>query len=489
MRHILALLPTRNRFHAALACRALARAVRPPSEVWADIMLTERQLHKPAAVACLLPSLRLAGHSLKRLDFAFTQPWLNTSAVASLRSILEVAVPHLETLMLIAPFAAGEIFLRSAHDALASASRLTRLDIVNHFTIVAPCRLPGWAWAAAATDEFVVEFPGNRLRQAAMIAAAAAPAGARLAKIDGLTSLSADHVEACNALAAVAGAGLTHLSLTLSPWANELPALASLVARLPALVELDISRDRSTSETDDLDLTALTSPSLERLAVFYGNLSGVADATAARLGELVLKALASHDPPAVFEGGGGSRFARLTRLEYQPRFTSACVDLGPWSDADFSIPTLVELTVEGWSFTLGGRDGRVWATAVARETLPRLARLELLDLGESSRNPGVLKYACRAGPLEWDHGPRDRPVCVFCRAQGGCAGGREVERALWEALPAAAADAGRRLVVSDRRRTANRFVVFHTSNSFERQLWWLSKYELTLHFEAAPPEG
>jgi hypothetical protein len=193
----------------------------------------------------------------------------------------------------------------------------------------------------------------------------------------------------------------------------------------------------------------------------------------ARLGELVLTGLVSPDAPAIFRGGGGGHFTRLTRLEYGPS-SYDCVDLGQWSAAEFSIPTLVELTVVACAFTLGGQDGRAWAAAVAREALPRLARLEILLL-EGQEMPGFVKYACGAGPQGRRHLRQDRPVCLSCGAEGGCAGGREVERALWEALPAAAADAGRRLLMSDRRRTAK---------------WWSpSNLTHTLHFEAAPPEG
>jgi hypothetical protein len=464
--HYLALLPTRDRFRAALACRALARAVRPPSTVWADITLPAARLFDPASVARLLPSLRLAGHFLKRLNlFGFQGDSIPT--IATLRSVLEVALPHLEVLSLLRPVNSELCtnFVRSAHDALASASRLTRLSI-GRSNVFAPCRLPGRAWAAAATYEFVFGLTEQRLRQAAVIAAAAAPA-ARLAKPTLHTSPFPDHDGALDAFAAVAGAGLTHLSINAGP--DQLPALAALVARLPALVELAV---RST-QRDDLDLTALASPCLKRVAIHSNGLNGVrvTAATAARLGELVLTNLLSPDPP--FRGGGGSgRFTRLTRLEYGP--SSACVDLGPWSAAQFFIPTLVELSVIGWAFTLGGRDGRAWAEAVARETLPRLARLELL-LPESysySWKHEISTYACRAGQKDW----RDvRPGCLTCSAPGVCAGGREVERALWEALPAAAADAGRQLVVSDGRRTAE---------------WWSrTDHDFTLHFEAAPPEG
>jgi hypothetical protein len=219
------------------------------------------------------------------------------------------------------------------------------------------------------------------------------------------------------------------------------------------------------------DFTALTSRSLERLAVIFDEMRGVrvSHALASRLGELVLTGLVSPGPPAI---GGSGRFTRLTRLEYGPAYTTGCVDLGPWSAAKFSLPTLVELSVMGESFTLGGRDGRAWAAAVARETLLRLARLELLFLGESRR---YVKYACRAGPQGLRDVRQDRPVCRSCGAEGGCPAGREVERALWEALPAAAADAGRRLVVSDPRRTAE---------------WWEAPEPFfTLHFEAAPHGG
>jgi hypothetical protein len=436
--------------------------------VWADITLTDAQLRDPATVARLLPSLRLAGHSLKRLNI---KCFGGTPTVASVRSILEVAVPGLEALTLLGP-SYDELFMRSARDALASASRLTYLSIENT-TIVAPCRLPGRAWAAAATDEFLgCGYLRHHVRQAAVIAAAAAPAGARLAKITGAHAWYRNEVEAFGALTAVSGAGLTHLSTFV--FAAQLPALAAVVARLPALVELAVGDDMFAHAVRVLDLTTLTSPSLERLAVVYKDMGSVrvSDATAARLGELVLLCgLAWPGPPDIFRGGGGGRFTRLTRLEYEPS-SSDCVNLGPWSDAEFSIPTLVELSVRGWAFTLGRRDGRAWAASVARETLPRLARLELLFSDASGR---FLKYACRGGTEDRRDARDDRPVCLSCRAVGGCPAGREAERALWEALPAAAAAAGRQLVVSDRRRTA---------------AWWPGTFHrFTLRFEATPPGG
>jgi hypothetical protein len=225
--HILALLPQEDRFRASLACRALARAVRPPSAVWADITLEPAQLCNPATVARLLPSLRLAGHSLKRLCFFDLDEADITSTVASVRSILEVAAPHLEDLALFDFASAEDLFMRSARDALASAARLTCLNL-NDTRIFAPCRLPGRAWAAAATVEFAHGYPGQCLRQAAVIAAAAAPAGARLAKLTALELRQPEQVSAFDAFAAVAGAGVTHLSTHARPIG--VPALAALVA-------------------------------------------------------------------------------------------------------------------------------------------------------------------------------------------------------------------------------------------------------------------
>jgi hypothetical protein len=469
---ILALLPTRDRFRAALACRALARAVRPPSEAWADIRLTDAQLCNPATVARLLPSLRLAGRFLKRLYIDYSKNWCGTPTVASVRSVLEVAVPHLEDLELV-DFSADELIVRSARDALDSASRLTRLSINNDVAVVAPCRLPGQAWAAAATDEFVHEPDERRLRQAAVIAAAAAPAGARLAKFTRMKRWHPGQVESFDAFAAMAGAGLTHLSVYARP--ELLPALAAVVARLPALVELAVCSERF----EDLDLTALTSPSLERLAVRFRSPRGVqvSDGLTSRLCELVLADLASPGPPAIFRGGGGGRFTRLTRLEYTPFYFSDGVDLGPWSDAEFSLPTLVQLSVMGLVFTLGGRDGRAWAAAVARETLPRLARLEILSSDWSRERPWILKYACRLGTQGWRDVRRDRPVCASCGTEGLCAAGREVERTLWERLPAACAAAGRRLTVK---------------SPPERKTGWHNEVPylpFCLHFEATPHGG
>jgi hypothetical protein len=128
--------------------------------------------------------------------------------------------------------------------------------------------------------------------------------------------------------------------------------------------------------------------------------------------------------------------------------------------------------VIGLAFSLGGGggDGRAWAAAVARETLPRLATLELVPPLPGQR----VHYVCRPW-LTQRRRPFDLNRCPSCSAPYVCPAGREVERALWEALPAAAADAGRQLVVSDPQRTVK----------------WHSRADLffTLHFEAAPPEG
>ena len=82
-------------------------------------------------------------------------------------------------------------FMLSMRDALASASRLTRLAF-GTVTIVAPGRMPGQAWATAATQarEYIRRRRGGgvadrHLRLACEVARAAAPA-AELTQICGL---------------------------------------------------------------------------------------------------------------------------------------------------------------------------------------------------------------------------------------------------------------------------------------------------------------
>jgi hypothetical protein len=120
-------------------------------------------------------------------------------------------------------------------------------------------------------------------------------------------------------------------------------------------------------------------------------------------------------------------------------------NLGPWSDSGlFRIPTLVDLTVVGFAFTLDGRDGRTWATDVARVSLPRLAVFRLRWLGmETARMPSPLqvRYAC---VYEW-YKPFKVTQCLGCGRVGGCVRGREVRDAVCEHLPAAYAAAGRAL--------------------------------------------
>jgi len=137
-------------------------------------------------------------------------------------------------------------------------------------------------------------------------------------------------------------------------------------------------------------LTAITAASLTRLKVLYPGPVDLSDVVMARLRDLTLREDEVYDPPAVLRGRG-ALFTSLTRLEYGldglDGFDTRCAsNLGPWSDSGlFSIPTLVDLTVVGFAFTLDGRDGRTWATDVARASLPRLAVFRLRWLCKHTR--------------------------------------------------------------------------------------------------------
>jgi hypothetical protein len=144
--------------------------------------------------------------------------------------------------------------------------------------------------------------------------------------------------------------------------------------------------------------------------------------------DLMLRGLCplNVEPPAVLRGRG-ALFTSLTRLEYGRAVAQVASNLGPLSDSGlFCIPTLVDLTVVGFAFTVDGRDGRTWATDVARASLPRLAVFRLRWLGvETARMPSPqVRYAC----VYQQHIERFRLTqCLGCGEVGGCVRGREVE--------------------------------------------------------------
>ena len=131
------------------------------------------------------------------------------------------------------------------------------------------------------------------------------------------------------------------------------------------------------------------------------------------------------------------------------------INLAPWSDARFRLPCLVEmhLLLTFACVTLdGGQAGRAWAVAVATETLPRLALLELHtwrrfhlhgEVVNYTGRPGGL-FACRKASKLFN---RRNCRCVGCGATQVCSGADAVCDTVMRGLPAAAAEAGRSLAV------------------------------------------
>lgn len=414
LRTILALLPLqRDRFRAALVCRALAAAVRPPSPVWAAITVFGggALLRDPAVYTRFMRNLGAASPGVRGLSLLA----VDASDVFPILAALAVVAPHLSSLTVDQWNIPG--FLPGVRAALSAATRLTRL-VLQKGAVFAPCRLPAETWAAAAEEAFDNGGLPSGVRAMAAIVAAAAPA-ARLTKVAGLFADPNTTAEDVDAFARLVQPSLTRLS-ALADTANGVSLLTRLASSLPALVELVFDHDDDMVSLAVYDLAGLTSQSLTRLAVNSAVLENVRlpDAVAARLEEVTLSDVALPSPPAAFRGGGG-RFSRLTRLEYGHWVgaLAAAVDLGPWSDVGlFSLPVLAELVVGGCAFTLDGRDGQAWGRGV-REGLPKLAELRLV----LPRVPPSLAYACCTSPPDFEGRPprRSRTQCMGCGAEGG----------------------------------------------------------------------
>jgi hypothetical protein len=418
-----------------------------------------------------MAGLRLAAPLVRRLNFDLDDP----QQAQAMSDALAVAAPYVESVDVLAQRGAAfdwPCLADAARPALASAARLTDLFFCEGY-FTAPCRLPGEAWACAArlgslvrvlpdppgADHRFLFFEGPTEAALTAIAAAAAPA-AQIARITGLVLTDESNVEAV----LEAGHGLTHLSALAG--GEAFPRLLALAARLPVLTELAVCDSDARPHT--VDLRALNSPSLQRLAVLSNDVQGVevSIAMAGRLKDLALWGLLSPDPPGALRGG---RFTRLTRLQHCHNVAGSPVNLGPWGDPDsFFIPTLETLVVWGRAYTLGGRDGRAWAAAVARSTLPRLTVLSLQDV---QAPPPRVRFACRT-PEQTGQRRFGPTQCLGCGAEGGCAGGNAVGHALLSTLPAAYAEAGRRL-----RLWPEKMDFFH-------RFW----DQFTLRFEAAPPQ-
>jgi hypothetical protein len=403
---------------------------------------------------------------MHRLDVEVT----DASHVLGCVAVVVAAAPHLEDLAL-----RGEVdthlpgLMVGVQRAWAAATRLTHLALGPETHVYAPPGgLPGGAWAAAATPTFLQE--RVPLTSVTPILEAAAPV-ARLSKLRGVAFEDEEDGpiepwrDAINAFAAAARHSLTHL--TMDVLEEELPDLPLLLNQLPSLRELSL-HDMTPGWHEVHVAGAESAQSLTRLAV-VGEIDSVhvSDALAARVRDLTLDELCSPDPPGFIRG---DRFAHLTRLAYDHKIENSPANLGLWSDAGFVyIPTLVELTVRAKCFTLNGRDGEMWAAALAGTSLPRLSAFMIYWFYVDGRPPPV-DYSCRAVPGGRRNLPRT--LCPGCGSQGGCEGGRAVGRAIHTFLPAAYARHGRSLRFGEERPEDD---------------WYSNWRTLELRFAAAPP--
>jgi hypothetical protein len=469
---ILSFLPQADRFRAATSCRDLAAAARPPSAAWADIALTGAHLRDPAAYGSLATSLGRAVTSMRRLDVEATA----ASYVLPLVAVVAAAAPHLESLAL-----RGDVgthlpgLMVGVQRALATATRLTHLALGASTHVYAPPGgLPGGAWAAAAKPAFLRAAHGDpwgiRLSSVTPDLEAAAPV-ARLSKLGGMVFEDREGPiepwrDAMSAFAAAARHSLTHLTIDVP--AAALPRLPRLLNQLPSLSELSLYD--ATPGWHEVHLSVTDSiQSLTRLAIL-GRIESVrlSDALAARVRDLALNNLRSPDPPGFIRG---DRFAHLTRLTYYHNVDGSPANLGLWSDVGtVCIPTLVELEVTALSFTLDGRNGEMWAAALAGTSLSRLSAFLIFCFTVDGELPAV-QCSCRAVPGGRSNFPLTH--CPGCDAEGGCEGGRAVERAINTLLPAAYARRGRIL-----RLTGSHPKFGSTSHHGEPHL----------HFDPAPPE-
>lgn len=332
------------------------------------------------------------------------------------------------------------------------------------------------------------------VHRAACGAAAAAAGPLRLARLAGVqVSDAAASVARARALLGGAGRGVTRLAMHVSrPRPDDSPgtgaaAVAALVAGLPALADLALALGERWAErfrgagAVDLDLrpAAGGAPAVTRLSLRAGSTGMHGDlllphCMAARLAclEVGPHAAAAAHPPRCLRRPADGAWSRLTRLVYSGLLSCAerrappPVNLAAWGHAaDFHLPVLEHLEVRTRSaFTLDGYvGGPTWAASVATRSLPRLGRLVLAqvppersdeDFGFFACSPGLGQRVTVRAPDEEDDdedenafGPRS---CQGCgRAPGACVGAEAVREAVEVGLPqAAAADGGRRLVVS-----------------------------------------
>jgi hypothetical protein len=206
--------------------------------------------------------------------------------------------------------------------------------------------------------------------------------------------------------------------------------LSSLVSSLRALTDLHILV-APTDAAVALDLRGVDTPPAGLTRLVVGPTEGRGDvllppSLAAGLAALEVEYESPDHPPRCLHGAGGA-FRCLTRLVYgdhmeyevyDERKPAQPVNLAPWGHAAWALPSLTDMEIYGQEFTIKNYVGADWATDVATVTLPRLARLRLRTLWVNPRK-----------------GFRDFP------------GRNRVKKDVTVRLPAAAAAAGRDLVV------------------------------------------
>jgi hypothetical protein len=456
----------------APTCSAFARAMRGPSEIWKVVRAPHGHVlsKRTSPGKEFISSIESAAKSVKSLTLFENCLPSSTEATEEVGAALATTVaPFLEELRLDSSYgrpdpaedpAEEHVGIAWLEPVLAAATRLTRIffgDPKGIFVDGPPGMLSAGRYALIAGEATISSHLFYRvgshaallaLYRGLTVAAAAGPPGpVVLAELGGLgvgvedtgrfaLELGAQHLTRLGVWAASsAGMGV--------PGRNA--SLAALVSGLPALRDLTVAFDEDEGPVDlALDWRRETGLPRGLTSLAVGHRFGRGDVflppeVMGTLKELVLGLVDVEDPPSCLRDAGGS-FSRLTRLVYgQTPFSDPydldiremfVTDLAPWGTAAFAVPTLVELEVVGQAFTLGDYEGEEWAQewvqAVATTTLPRLERL-LLRL--PPWNDDELPAFC--GPKRRDREFDEDELAVVTHR-----------------LPAAAAAAGRRLVVS-----------------------------------------
>jgi PAS domain-containing protein len=235
---------------------------------------------------------------------------------------------------------------------------------------------------------------------------------------------------------------------------------------LPALRELVIDW-RWSAFGVPLDLAAVHAPppglTFLSVRIGYGTDILLSPAIRAGLASLALQCPANFfEPPQCLRGAGGS-FGRLTRLVYGSSDAGdGIINLAPWGQPEFSVPTLVEMDVVGPCFTLnelGRWDGGSWCEGFLA-ALPRLARLVLWAINET------------------------RPFRALADGSTDAAAVQNIQNTITARLPQAARASGRRLDVAVHQE------VDDYAARMARFGWRVKThllYSFQLAFEARPP--